>query len=99
MARQGYANTSMKDIAREAGIAQGLIHYYFGSKEDLLVAVVRSLNDQMLADITAGMAEASGDPLTQMWTSLKLIRDQYASRTEACRLFFDLISLSFSNEK
>ena len=99
MSRQGYDQTSMKDIAAEAGVAQGLIHYYFGSKEDLLVAVVRNLNDQMLADIHEGMATATGDPLTQMWTSLKLIRDQYASNSESCRLFFDLITLSFTNEK
>ncbi len=26
LARDGYSGTSMKDIAREAGVAQGLIH-------------------------------------------------------------------------
>jgi AcrR family transcriptional regulator len=99
MSRQGYGNTSMKDIAAEAGVAQGLIHYYFGTKEDLLVAVVRNLNDQMLTNIKAGMAEVSGDPLTQMWTSLRVIRDEYATQSDSCRLFFDLISLSFTNER
>jgi len=45
------------------------------------------------------MAEATGDPLTQMWTSLKLIRDQYATSSQSCRLFFDLITISFTNYK
>ncbi|MFS1511414.1 TetR/AcrR family transcriptional regulator [Chengkuizengella sp. SCS-71B] len=36
LAEQGYDKTSMKQIAKEAGVAQGLINYYFESKEDLL---------------------------------------------------------------
>ncbi len=37
----GYANTSLKEIALQANVAQGLIIYYFNSKEMLLVEVVR----------------------------------------------------------
>ncbi|MBS7529998.1 TetR/AcrR family transcriptional regulator [Hazenella sp. IB182353] len=39
--RFGYAHTSMKQIAKEADVAQGLISYYFENKEGLLVAIVR----------------------------------------------------------
>src|SRR2546427_9978101 len=38
LVKQGYHETSMKDIAAEAGVAPGLAHYYFETKEDLLVA-------------------------------------------------------------
>src|SRR5947209_3266417 len=99
MSRKGYDATSMKDIAAEAGIAQGLIHYYFGSKEDLLVAVVRSMNEVMLTEIRGAMEQVQGNPLMQLLTSVNLIRDQYASNPDSCRLFFDLIALSFSNDK
>src|SRR5438445_9413790 len=92
MGRKGYDGTSMKDIAAEAGVAQGLIHYYFGSKEDLLVAVVRSMNETMLGDIHDAVVQTAGDPLTQLWTTLSLIRDNYAANPENCRLFFDLIT-------
>ena len=40
LSRQGYENTSTKDIAEEAGVAQGLIHYYFKSKQQLVLAVL-----------------------------------------------------------
>jgi AcrR family transcriptional regulator len=100
MSRKGYDGTSMKDIAQEAGVAQGLIHYYFGSKEDLLVAVVRNVNDQMLTDISAGMVEREGvDPLMHAWVALQTIRDLFAPQSDNCRLFFDLITLSFTNER
>ncbi len=38
-----YAAVSTTDIAREAGVARGLLHHYFGSKRDLYLEVVRKL--------------------------------------------------------
>ena len=40
LVKRGYHETSMKDIAAEAGLAPGLAHYYFETKEDLLVATI-----------------------------------------------------------
>src|SRR2546423_4007088 len=40
LSRQGYENTSIKDIAEEAGVAQGLVHYYYKSKQQLVLAVL-----------------------------------------------------------
>ena len=40
LSRQGYENTSIKDIAEEAGVAQGLIHYHFKSKQLLVLSVL-----------------------------------------------------------
>jgi len=37
----GYEAASVKDIAREANVTYGLIHYYFKSKDDLLAAAIR----------------------------------------------------------
>ena len=40
LVRDGYEAASVKEIAREAGVAPGLVHYYFDTKEDLLLATV-----------------------------------------------------------
>jgi AcrR family transcriptional regulator len=40
LSRQGYENTSVKEIAEEASVAQGLVHYYFKSKQVLVLAVL-----------------------------------------------------------
>jgi TetR/AcrR family transcriptional repressor of bet genes len=39
----GSLNVTISDIAKRAGVSQGLAHHYFGSKQDLLVAVIRHL--------------------------------------------------------
>ena len=38
---RGAAGSTFDHVAREAGVSRGLLHYYFGSKEQLLVEVVR----------------------------------------------------------
>ena len=37
---QGYAATSLRQIIAQAGVNLAAVHYHFGSKEDLLDAVV-----------------------------------------------------------
>ena len=39
--QRGAAGATFDHVAREAGVSRGLLHYYFGSKERLLVEVVR----------------------------------------------------------
>ena len=41
VSRRGAAASTFDQVAREAGVSRGLLHYYFGSKERLLVEVVR----------------------------------------------------------
>jgi AcrR family transcriptional regulator len=40
---RNYAAVSTSDIAREAGVARGLLHHYFGTKRELYLEVVGSL--------------------------------------------------------
>jgi AcrR family transcriptional regulator len=52
-----YGAVSMEQIAREAGVARGLLHHYFGSKRELYLEVVRSMltmPPQLFADAEAG---------------------------------------------
>lgn len=48
-ARRGFHAASLDDIAAAAGFTKGAIYSNFGSKEDLLLAVVEQRGDQMLS--------------------------------------------------
>jgi AcrR family transcriptional regulator len=41
VARRGPAGSTFDHVSREAGVSRGLLHYYFGTKEQLLVEAVR----------------------------------------------------------
>ncbi len=42
LARQGFAATTISQVAAEAGVSRGLLHYHFKNKEELLAQVVRA---------------------------------------------------------
>jgi len=41
VAQRGTAGSTFDHVSREAGVSRGLLHYYFGTKEQLLVEAVR----------------------------------------------------------
>ena len=54
LSEKGYEATTVKEVARVAGVSPGLFHYYFASKDDLLVAVLREAGTrygQMMRDL------------------------------------------------
>src|SRR6267378_4103516 len=58
VAARGAAGSTFDHVAREAGVSRGLLHYYFGTKERLLVEVVRRDSDLRLAALDAALADA-----------------------------------------
>jgi AcrR family transcriptional regulator len=59
LAERGAAGSTFDQVAREAGVSRGLLHYYFGSKERLLVEVVRHDCDERVAALDESLAGAS----------------------------------------
>lgn len=96
LGRQGYAETSLKDVAREAGVAPGLLHYYFESKEELLLEVVLVTERQMVADWKA-VVEAVDDPLERIVTGLDHAESRCAEQPESFRMLIDLYTVSLSS--
>lgn len=43
----GFAQTSMDELCAEVGLTRGALYHHFGSKEGLLEAVVRVMNDEV----------------------------------------------------
>jgi AcrR family transcriptional regulator len=47
LAREGYSGLRMKDVARAAGVSQGILHYYFDSKRAILLAALDKVVDDL----------------------------------------------------
>ena len=58
VAKRGAAGSTFEHVAREAGVSRGLLHYYFGTKERLLVEVVRRDSEIRVARLDAPLADA-----------------------------------------
>ena len=51
IAAQGYADTSVREIAEAAGVTPAMIAYYFGGKAGLLEAILASISEPLIATI------------------------------------------------
>ncbi len=96
LGRIGYSDSSVKQIAHEAGVAPGLVHYYFTSKEELLVAVVHDLEREMVADWQSAVAGID-DPLGRIVAAVDHTAVRCSEHPEFFRLLFDLYVVGLSN--
>lgn len=96
LARQGYGDTSLKDVAREAGVAPGLLHYYFESKQELLLEVVVRMEREVISDWQAAVADIE-DPIERIVAALDHVAERCSQQPEFFRLLFDLYNLGLSS--
>ena len=57
----GIAGSTFERVAAKAGVSRGLLHYYFGSKEKLLVEVIRRDTEIRISELGADL-EAANSP-------------------------------------
>ena len=61
-AEHGYSATSMSDIARDAGVAVQTIYASCGSKRELVLALVDTIDEEADVETLAAQAAGSDDP-------------------------------------
>jgi AcrR family transcriptional regulator len=71
-ARQGYDQTSVPQLADELGLAAGSLYHYFGSKEQLLIAICDQLMDPLLHEARAITAHDRQDARLQLQALVRL---------------------------
>lgn len=62
IARSGFAGTTLRDVASEAGVAHGLLRHHFGTREALLAAAF----DFAASAEIAGLDDGPGDPVAAL---------------------------------
>jgi len=91
LAEKGYEATTLREISREAQAAPGLVHYYFGGKDELLVEVLqaagRRFHQRMERLVQEVPAERSLEAaLTQLHERVDLEPEVYRLRYESFSL-------------
>lgn len=60
IANQGIAGATTREIAKEAGVAHGILAHYFSDKDEILRAALRRAFERLAAHIQARVAGLSG---------------------------------------
>jgi AcrR family transcriptional regulator len=97
VASRGTAGSTFDHVSREAGVSRGLLHYYFGTKEQLLLEAARrdcELRMELLEHQLAG-AQTADDFIDLMAQNLQ---ETVREDPEFVTLVFELFMLSRRNE-
>jgi AcrR family transcriptional regulator len=98
VARRGAAGSTFDHVAREAGVSRGLLHYYFATKERLLVEVVRRDTELRMAALDETLADAhtAEDFVDALVRSLE---DLVEHDPDFVTLLFELFTISRRNQE
>ena len=77
-AGEGIAATSLRTIALKAGVTPALVHYYFGSKEQLVEAFIAERMTPVAAALRESLLAAGPDPRALMAAFVRGMHDLVA---------------------
>lgn len=97
LSERGYEAATVKEVAKEAGVNQGLVHYYFGSKDGLLLAVTDEAFHQYDRELQRLREETPPERLADASFAFgeRLLREA----PEQYRLRFELFTLGLRNRE
>jgi AcrR family transcriptional regulator len=98
VARRGSTGSTFDHVAREACVSRGLLHYYFGTKEQLLLEVVRRDCDARMALLERQLEGAcSVDDFIDLL--VLTLGDIVRNDPDFVTLVFEVFTLSRRNEE
>lgn len=97
-----FDKTSIKDIASEAGINHGMLHYYFKSKEDILLNYIEYIID-MYRTMFNGWLDTTDNGISSpkefLTASFDFMYQRITLNRDISRIFIEIWEISNYNEK
>jgi AcrR family transcriptional regulator len=91
----GYASITTRKLAERAGVNHGLVHYYFGSMEDLLLRVVERFTEQLTERQKA--MYAADIPFIEKWRQAMRFLDE-DSESGYQKAWFEMQAMGWNDE-
>jgi AcrR family transcriptional regulator len=90
----GHAGITVRKLAERAGVNHGLVHYYFGSMQDLLLRVVERFTDGLIERQRA--MYAADVPFLEKWRTAMSFLDEDADSGYQ-KVWFELQALGWND--
>lgn len=84
----GYANVSMRDIAKESGVALSQLNYYYNNKEGLFTEVIKVMAEQYIGEIER-LLKSKGNSKEKLSRLKDYFKSVIKEKPELLRLFID----------
>ncbi len=97
-----FDKTSIKDIASEAGINHGMLHYYYKSKEDILLNYIEYIIEMYRATFTEWLEKNGGafsSPQEFLGGCLDFMHERITLNRDISRIFIEIWEIGNYNEQ
>ena len=98
IAEKGYYNFTMMDIAKRAGVSSGLIHHYFKDKENMLVTLLREMQQSVRINTEKAIEEVPG-PKEKLEVFMDRAFDLAEAQREYLYVTYDFLTQIKFNER
>ncbi len=98
IAEKGYNNFTMMDIAKRAGVSSGLIHHYFKDKENMLVTLLREMQQNIRQSLEQSI-EKVADPREKLDIFMDQAFGLVENEKEYIYITFDFLTQIKFNER
>lgn len=98
ISRQGYHQTTMDNIASEAGLSKGSLYWYFKSKDDILTAMCRHQCDEHLQMLSHFADQKMSIKELALKTGDKIL-ESLINEPDQCKMSFEFWALTDENEQ
>jgi AcrR family transcriptional regulator len=98
IARQGYAHTSLMDIASEVGMSKGAVHYHFPTKEALMSKVLETACDAVAERTRSAWTAQEGNPVEQLRSALRELWRVRSELSNEAKVVADLLAQSLHDQ-
>ena len=95
LAEKGYDATTLREISREAQAAPGLVHYYFGGKDQLLVEALQTTGRRFQQRMEHLIQQVPAEQSLEAF--LTQISERVEQESEVYRLRYESFSLGLHN--
>jgi AcrR family transcriptional regulator len=98
LAERGQEKVTIKDIAAQAGLPSGVIHYYFKSKDDIIAGLAEAIVEKysrMMDEQTAAQFSIE----EKVATAIDFIVDELIFNRPLNLVFYNLVQMTFERKR
>jgi TetR/AcrR family transcriptional regulator, regulator of biofilm formation and stress response len=98
LAESGHEKVTVKEIARKANLAPGVIHYYFCSKDEIVASLANAIVDKY-SSLMVEKIEAANSVEEKIAFAIDYIVDTLVFNPPLNRVFYNLLQMAYEREE
>jgi len=99
LSEKGHEKITIKEIAQQAGLPHGVIHYYFKSKDEIVSALVEALQVKYETILSERLRSVSSGRQDLLEIAVDYLTEKHIVDARLNRVFYNLVQMAFERNQ